>query len=412
MRLLLLILFAWSSAVLHAQQTTDVYKKKNILKEIRAYNKAANFAKVDETLRNAFGKYPQAQADAELRNYFLNAKHQLALQENRKIYLNNKPDTAKYFSYIYELYETGLTCDSLDNVPDRKGRVKPRYTSNISSKLQAFRNNLRSGGKYFYKKKQYADAYRYFDMYLSTIHNPLVSNGKADRGEAPVDVDSVEIARLSVIAAYGANKPSEALKYVPVALRDTSDSRASIYEIAAKSLLQLGDTAQYVACLHQGLNEYPLNELFYASLITYYNERTEYAHSLAILDSLVNLDVSNHLFWYLKGKVHQCMQQSDSAIAAYQHAIQLKPDDARAYSSLGSVHLEDAHRFYDAANLKLGAKNYATNRRKLNQFYFLAKDAYEHARQFDENDKSLWLDALREIYFKLNMGKELGELNN
>ena len=58
---------------LHASPQDDkpkeVYKKKTILSEVKSYNKAQNYAKVDNVLQNAFKKYPEAQKDAELMNY-------------------------------------------------------------------------------------------------------------------------------------------------------------------------------------------------------------------------------------------------------------------------------------------------------------------------------------------------------
>ena len=47
----------------------EVYKKKAIRSEVKSYNKAENYAKMNEVLQNAFRKYPQAQQDAELMNF-------------------------------------------------------------------------------------------------------------------------------------------------------------------------------------------------------------------------------------------------------------------------------------------------------------------------------------------------------
>ena len=74
------------------------------------------------------------------------------------------------------------------------------------------------------------------------------------------------------------------------------------------------------------------------------------------------------------------------------------------------MYLDKAHQFYNSAGLKLGDKNYLSNRRKLNEMYSDAMKAYESARKFDENNQDLWLSGLRETYFKLNKGKELKAL--
>ena len=388
----------------------EVYKKKAIRSEVKGYNKAENYTKMNEVLQNAFRKYPQAQQDAELMNYATMAQFGLQKAESRKIYLNNKPDTAKYFSSILNTYTYALRTDSLDHQPDKKGKIAPRYTHQLSTQLLSLRNNLKSGGKWFYKRKDYANAVKYFDMYLSTIGHSLISNPSTAKKEpSDMDADSIELAKLAVVSAYGAKQYPLVLRHFRLAVQD-SINRPLMYEICANSYQQLGDSIAYVNTLQEGFDLYPLNDFFYATLVSHYNSINEYEASLRVLNNVIKHDSHHRKYWYLKGKVHQCLNETDSAITAYQQAIQIQPDDAESYAALGSVYLYQAHNFYNSAGLKLGDKNYLTNRKKLNGMYSNAMTAYEAARQFNENDSSLWLSGLREVYFKLNKGRELKAL--
>ncbi len=388
----------------------EVYKKKAIRSEVKSYNKAENYAKMNEVLQNAFRKYPQAQQDAELMNFETMAQFGLQKAESRKIYLNNKPDTAKYFSHILNTYTYALRTDSLDHQPNKKGKIAPRYTHQLSTQLLSLRNNLKSGGKWFYKRKDYANAVKYFDMYVSTIGHSLISNPTTSKKEpSDMDADSIELAKLAVVSAYGAQQYPLVLRHFRLAVQD-SINRSLMYEICAKSLQQLGDSIAYISTLQEGFDLYSLNDYFYATLVSHYNSINEYDASLRVLNKVIENDSHQRKFWYLKGKVHQCLNQSDSAIVAYQQAIQIQPDDAESYAALGSVYLYQAHSFYNSAGLKLGDKNYLSNRKKLNGMYSNAMSAYEAARQFNENDSSLWLSGLREVYFKLNKGRELKAL--
>ncbi len=393
-----------------ASYAQEVYKKKNVLKEVRAFNKSQNYSKAADALDKAFTSHEAARTDAELLNWAMNMQYQLTQQENRKIYLNNNPDTARYFNTILKVYNFGLACDSADNIPNQKGVVKPRYASNIGNKLFSTRNNLRSGGKFFYKQRKYAESYALLDMYLQTLGHSLIATAAEKSGQlSTLDADSLEMARLAVVAAYGANQPANVLQHVATALRDTTN-RQLIYELQAKAYEQLGDSMQYLSTLHKAQQEFPLGQFFYSSLITYYNAHSDYNASLRIVNQLVQADDHNRTFWYLKGRIHQCLEQTDSAVHAYHQAIQIHPDDAESYAALGSVYLEQAHSFYEQTNLRIGAKNYATNRRKLNAYYQNARESYEQSRKYDELNKERWLEPLREIYFKLNMGRELRAL--
>ncbi len=408
-RFLLFMLFLVSTVSMTAQDK-EPFKKKALLKEIKTYNKAKNPAKTDETLRKAFTQYPEAKADAELMNYEVNAQYELMLQENRKIYLKTNPDTTKYFSYVFQTYDYALRCDSLDQLSVRG----PKFSSNLTDKLTSLRNNLRSGGKFHYKKKNYAQAWPFFDMYLSTIGHPLLT--KNAKATTPLDVDSVEIAQAAVISAYGASQYQNAVKYLHIAVLDTAN-RSLIYELGAKSYEQLQQNLDYVRLLKQGLAEYPRTEYFYASLIQYYNEQESYHQALDMINEALAADTLNHKLWYLKGRQCQFLSQQDNglnwqdeALEAYQRVLALQPENAEAFAAIGELHLHQAHEFYEKTDLRIGAANYSRNRKKLNTFYQQALDAYESARRLAPDNTQLWLEGLREVYYKLGEGKKLREL--
>lgn len=403
LHILLTLTLAFAATSMQAQQ--DGFQKKKLIKDLKVYQKAENFAKMDEEIRKAMNKYPAAKNDAEVANYELNAQFGLMQQESRKIYLNSKPDTAKYFARILDVYAYGLMTDSLDRLPNQKGEVKQQYSSNISTKLSSTRGNLRSGGKYFYKNRKYDEAYKYFDMYLTTIGNQLIMPTERPV-TPPIDADSVEISRLAVLSAYSAQNYPGVVRHLTLALTDTTNHQR-LMEAGAKSYELTGDTTRYMETLLQAFDLYPQNEYFYATLINIYSKDNDYKSSLGVVNRLIEVDAQNRKYWYLKGKMHQTQRQLDEAITAYQHAVEINPDDVESYASLGNIYIEQANAFYKTANLKLGAQDYEKNRKQLNEYYQNARHALENCRRIAPDDKSYWQSGLREVYFKLNMGKEL-----
>ena len=74
----------------------------------------------------------------------------------------------------------------------------------LRDELSSLRNNLKSGGKWFYKRKDYANAVKYFDMYLNTIGHSLISNvGKKN----PSSIDA-PCTRASLVAQMVKNLPA------------------------------------------------------------------------------------------------------------------------------------------------------------------------------------------------------------
>lgn len=389
--------------------TQEPFVRKRLVKEVKIQNKAERFDKSDELLRKAFELYPEAATDAELCNLELTAQVELAKQQSRAIFLNQNPDTARYFGHILSAYHFALRTDSLDRLPDEKERIRPRFTNQVSETLSELRNNLRSGGKWFYKKGDFERALPFFETYLQTLGHPLVQTEKAGQLPVPLDADSVEMARLTVVAAYSMKQYEKVLRYEPITAADTVQ-RALMMELAAKSSQQLGYELRYMQTLQKGFELYPLNEYFYTSLLACYNGIPDYEMSLAVLNRLLQLQPRNRKFLYLKGKMLQGLHQLEAASQVFQETIQVMPDDADAHAALGNVYLEQAHEYYNSRSLKVGDKDYAKHRSELNGYYTRAMKSYEQARQFNSQDTSLWLSGLRETYYKLNKGKELKAL--
>lgn len=409
--LLFFCLFPLFAIAQKTNEKGESFNLKKTIKEIRSYEKADNYAKIHETLQQAFSKWPEAKEVARLWHEEMQAQFELAKAENVKIFLNNKPDTASYFSHVLETYRAGLRCDTLDCRADKRGQIRPHYTRSVSETLTTLRNNLRSGGRYFYLKGRYADAFNHLDVYLQTIGSPLLLSTSASymKTEEPLDADSVSIAVLAVMAASQEGNATGVLKYADLAETDTAH-RIILIDLHAKAHLSLADTASYYATLQRGFSQYPTEKSFYSPLIDRSNAQRDFAHSLELVNRLISREPRNDIFWTLKGKLFEAMELPDSAESVYQHILSMDGKYAEIYASLGNVYIEMAHRLQQQTPVQPGSKSFAANKRAVRQRYQQAREALEKARELSPSDDSLWRSGLREAYFKLNDGKALKEL--
>lgn len=387
--------------------TSEPFNLKKTIREVRGYVKDDNYQKVHETLQTAFQKWPEAKSAAELWRYEMEAQFELAKADNVKLFLKNRPDTASYFSHVLETYRAGLRCDSLDRLPDRKGRVRPEHTRQVATLLTTLRNNLRSGGRFYLKKQQYANAFSHFDTYLSTVGSPLLLTESTVYAKAkePLDADTVDVGVMAVMAGSLAKDYRSALKYAALAERDTAH-RAKLIDVRAQAHLALGDTVAHYAALSEGFRLYPTDQRFYSPLIDHYNHNSEFDRSLSMVDSLLSIQPDNDIFWTLKGKLYEAMELPDSAAEVYSHIVDLGGKYAEVYASLGMVYIEMAHR--QAA--RQTARPNAQLRQAIAARYRQAREALEKARELSPDTPDLWRNGLREVYFKLNDGKALRKL--
>ncbi|MBO4216124.1 MAG: hypothetical protein J5888_07335, partial [Bacteroidaceae bacterium] len=140
------------------------------------------------------------------------------------------------------------------------------------------------------------------------------------------------------------------------------------------------------------------------------NDHGDYAKSLDKVHRMTTLYPQRRDYWYMEGTELVLLDRYEEALQAFQQCVNIKADDAEAWASIGSVHLHQAHVAYE--NFDLPKSNPAYNKQKnaITQRYREACTAFEQSRKFDEKNTSLWLDGLREVYFRLNRGKSLRAL--
>ena len=87
---LILLVFSFSFIVSYALP----YKRASVVKSYRTSMKEKNFVQARQVLIDAMREHSEAASDAQLYRFKLDAINELIGVENRKIYLNSKPDTA------------------------------------------------------------------------------------------------------------------------------------------------------------------------------------------------------------------------------------------------------------------------------------------------------------------------------
>ena len=310
---------AQNGAQQQQQQAEPAYSRKKTLRDVRSNLKAERYAQADEQIQKAWKQSEEAVRDAELYNLMVNAQRGLANAENKKIFLNNRPDTVKYFDYIYKVYDYGIRCDSLDRLPNEKGRVKTHYSSNIQSQLLSYRNNIKSAGKFFYKKRRFSDAYKYFDMYLKTRHHPLLTSAK----NYTVGTDTTELAVMAVYASYSAKEYDHVKQYIQLALNDTTEF-SYLCQLGSQALMELKDTVSAMDYLFEGWKNEPTHDYFFITLVDYNINQHNYQEPYDIVAAQLLEVPDNHRLWYIFGKCQQCMDSIDAAVLSYEKAIETR----------------------------------------------------------------------------------------
>ena len=398
---------------LAAVPSEQPYKRASLLKKYRTAMKEKNYMTAWQLLHDAALQHEAAANDPQLAKYQVDALNEQIGVENRKIYLNTKPDTAAYFSYIHRLTLTGLHADSLEqaalDVRRAQGKkATPQLRPVLAQTLLSYRKNLVGAGKYYYRKKDYSQAYTFFHLYLDTKASPLFIDSKGNSHLADPD-DLTDISVLATLAAYGMNNHEGVMTHLTESLQD-KNLESQLLEVGAKSAAALGDTIEALRLLENGFFSYPSTEYFFITLTRYYNDHRQYDKALQKALRMTELQPKKRDYWYMAGKEQTLLNRYEDALRSFAHCILLQADDAESYAAIGNIYLHQAHEAYAQFDLPLTDPRYQEQKKHITDLYRQSCQAFENARKYGENTPDLWLTGLRETYFKLNKGKELKKL--
>lgn len=318
---------------------------------------------------------------------------------NEKLYLKQKVDTAIIYSLCRSMFETANVLDTIDAMPDEKGKVSLKYRKTNAAQLSNFVRNLYGGVVYFLNKERWSDAQQLASTYLSIPTWPLFSQTKLDIGQHRRE----HVAYMHLVACHMQKKYQDALKYDTLALGHKPRHETAI-EIISQTQLALGNTTEYLRCLDEGYEKYPGNELFFTHLIDYYSSKGDWQKVKEVADARLKVNDSDNVAKLTKQTVLLNMHQYDDCIKLGKEI--LSGDD-----SIAECNLNTALAYWNQSlEIQKTVTNIKERNAQLNELYKGCKPYMEKYRSLRPDDKQQWKPILYTIYLNLNLGKEFAEI--
>lgn len=320
---------------------------------------------------------------------------------NEKLYLKEQYDTVAFFNTAYKMFKAYESLDSVDALPDKKGRIKLNYRKKNAAYLDKYRRNLYNGGLFFLNKKNYSPAYDLMDAYLDFANQPLFSDNKY----ANNDNVATSAAFWTLFSGYKLNKLDSALKHIDLALAN-EHYREKALQYLSEIYFFKGDTIKYLQTLHIGFSEYKKSNFFFLRLMDYYNGKNLLDSAMTVADTALANNKENILFMFAKSNTLLNMGRYADCIAICDTILAKDDSLADVYYNAGVSYI----------NLALGLEKTPTSKRKnrsqIISYYKKSLPYMEKYRELRPGDKDKWAPSLYNIYLKLNMGKQFEEMNN
>lgn len=366
---------------------------------------------MQEALTNRFSK-----DEASTWNVAGKIQQKINEGESQKGYLKQPYDTTLFHQSLYDMYTDYMRCDSLEQIPDAKGKVNLKFRQPNAEVLNQYRQNLIVGGIYFFNHDQNQKAFDFFSRYIDLVDVPMMKSYNLKN-----DTLSYLVAYYACLAGMKMNNSARVLKYVDMAINDVQNGEDAL-QYKAISLKNIGDSAAWLAALKTGAEKFPQNQFFYQELISYYDAHGSMSELDAFAEDMTKRNPDNAYFWYVKGYINQNIYQKmdkyadkvpyfEKSVANYKKAVELDPTNTNAWNNLGLCYWEQARAYNDkVATNDYKSAQYQKDKEIIKGFYKQALPVYKKLREMKPDDKSLWLNGLYTCYYNLEMGKELKEI--
>lgn len=332
--------------------------------------------------------------------------------------MGKKVDTNDMSQSLLDGFKYFMTALSLDSMPDAKGKIKPKYSKDITKTIASHLGDYDQIAVNYYNNNNFKGAYEAWDVLLEIPGNPRL--GK----EAPAALADTIISTYrfnQALAAYRAEMYNEALKCFKAA-KDFGYPDEAVYEYGMSAAAQAGKNDEVLALAEEALPKYgKTNPKYIGVIINGYIEKKDYTTAQNMLEKAIANDPQNAQLHDALGILFESQKTEDmpkdqaaaldeKAYGCYEKAVQANPEFARGNFDLGRKIQDKAFVISDASSNSSQAEY---NKIKEEQIFPLFRQAavyLEKAYTLDADNMRDALRYLRNIYYNLNDESNLSRI--
>lgn len=329
-------------------------------------------------------------------------------QENIKSY-NGAYDTVAMYKYLTDWYDFAIKADSLQQIPNAKGKTSDEVRKKMVPDIHRNLSTLINGGIFYFNHRQdYTKAYELFDRYFTLAQSEILADRMVD--DKTWNENSTYFAYFPALSAYYNEEWDKTLKYALIA-QDDEENGEGATEFICESYGHLGDSVKWIEALKAGMVKYPTKDYYYSKLLNYYSKQEDMSELEDFVTEMIKLDPEKAYNYYVMGYIAQSANDYEKAISQYEIAIEKNSELSDAYNNLGLCILSQAIEYMDSkSSLDYRSSAYKKALQEEKEYYNKALPYFKKLRELEPESINKWAVPLQTIYYKLNMQKELKEI--
>lgn len=382
------------------------FAQKKVVNEAQSIAKGSNadFGEARTLIKGAL-ENPETKDDAKTWYVAGFIEDQQFNAERAKQILGQQPNEPVMYEALYGILPYFQKAYELDQLPNEKGKVKPKYTKDIKSILSANHVYLFNGGAYYFDKQEYKKAYDFFNQYVEISELPMFA------GTQTAEKNSTFMT-VQFYAAAAASLAKDS-RLAIAALERAKNTPYRQYDVYQYLCYEYGEarTAQDSVMLEktfeEGMQVFPDSAFFLNNLINTYIYSNRNEKALEMLNVAIQKNPNDANLYNVMGRVYETgLKDYANAEKNFQIALEKDPNLTDALSNIGRI-------YYNQGVNKLSEANMINDSKKYQEELSMAKDLFKKALPYykkaheAEPEKMDNMIALRGIYYNLNMGPEL-----
>ena len=299
-------------------------------------------------------------------------------------------DTLGFYNALADALTNAVECEKYDQMPNEKGKVKPKFHSANQNRLYNLRVYLVNAGQEAAQKDNSAGVLKYWGLYSTTADTPLF----ADVANKQPDQYVSQVAGFAARYAIQDKDFAAADKYIDVSLKhaaansdDYKDALSLKFYVAQQQLKTKEDSLAYINKLKEFYAKDTSNDMIMGTLANMYGNMNMKDELKSLVNSRLAADPNSAMAWTLKGQAEMNANQWDEAIASFKKAIALDDKNVVVLTYLGFC-----------INSKAAAINGDVPAQKA--LYKESMGYLEQAKELDPNrEKANWSYPLYQCYY-------------
>ena len=236
----------------------------------------------------------------------------------------------------YNALVAAQECYKYDQLPNAKGKVAPKYTSN-KDRVWGARIQLVNAGQDAAQKNQPENVLKYWGTFLDTEDAPIFADKtKEKEGEKEY---LGQVALFAARYAYQAKDMARCEKYCDIAMKDDNQKKDALnlkLYTMKDGLKSHEDSLAYTNKLKDLYAQDKSNDVILDNLNSMYSSMRMTQEQLALLDDALAANPKNFVALADKGMYYIGQNDADKAIKCLQGALEVRPENVGVMTYLGA----------------------------------------------------------------------------